>query len=94
MKTNDTQNKCLFSHMFILTFGDIDFAFQEVYDWLGADFKIPLFFILVHQATNNMVHAKQKVETQRHKYKHTTYACQLYVYALTVLLSQSTPSVK
>ncbi|XP_073258133.1 uncharacterized protein [Porites lutea] len=43
--------------------------YQEVYDWLGADFKIPLFFILVHQATNNMVHVKQKIETQRHVLK-------------------------
>ena len=71
MKTNDTLKTSVFSATcsLLLTFGGIDFPFQEVYDWLGADFKIPLFFILVHQATNNMVHAKQKVETQRHVLK-------------------------
>ena len=42
------------------------FSFSGVYDWLGANFKIPLFFILVHQATNNMVDAEQNVETERH----------------------------
>lgn len=71
MKTNETLKTSVFSATcsLLLTFGAIDFPFQEVYDWLGADFKIPLFFILVHQATNNMVDVKQKIETQRHVLK-------------------------
>ena len=64
MKTNDTLKTSVFSAT--CSFGGIDFPFQEVYDWLGANFKIPPFFILVHQATNNMVDAKQNVETETH----------------------------
>ena len=46
MKANDTLKTSAFSATcsLLLTFGGIDFPFQEVYDWLGADFKIPLFF--------------------------------------------------
>ena len=48
MKTNDTLKTSVFSATcsLLLTFGGIDFPFQEVYDWLGADFKIPLFLFL------------------------------------------------